>query len=123
MSKPSNGRKPGSVLTATCRQCGESEPSSFAGSHFMCQACQLQRVSQVRVLAADGLSQSAIARAMGLSQSSVGDICQKQGIATVTCRSVGKPAFGPGITAGPSKLMPTRRAIQYRNIFDFAAAA
>ena len=89
----------------------------------MCQACQLQRVSQVRVLAADGLSQTAIARAMGLSQSSVGDICQKQGIATVTCRSVGKTTFGPGITAGPARLMPTRRAIQYRNIFDFAAAA
>lgn len=116
-----NGRKPGSVMTGTCCKCGCTEPSTFAGSRFLCQACEMERVREVRILASEGLSQSAIGRALGMSQQCAGHIMRKHNIPLGAKEQ--SVDLSVGITRGPDRLMPTRQAIQMRGIFEMARSS
>ena len=114
-----NGRKPGSVCTATCCVCGAKEQAKGAGGTFRCVDCRDKFAAEIRALSDCGYSQVQIAARLSMSQNRVSAWCQAYGIVTRFKKPQhDKIARAVGIGQEPAKLMPSARALGLVNVFS-----
>lgn len=93
--------------TATCRDCGTVEPSSWAGPRYRCAGCESRYVEWLREQAASGMSQTAIASREGVSAAAISLWCRRHGIDVER-----HPAARPALTT---------RNLAMRSIFEMGA--